>query len=250
MVVGYCTPNHDDLTVLPEARRRGHGRRLWRPPRASCASATRTCSSCTCHRTCRRRWRSPGSIGMVHRSSLWQFQLPPDGRRDRSRLRPSRRTSSCAPGTTPAIPTTTRGPRSCSRAFEGHPDPDALDAGAHPPRPRRPRTSTRAGSCSSPMPRPRTSSWRSAGLRSRDPATHPTGERTGDVGLIGVLPAWRRRGLGPRAAALGRDARCGTRGVGLIELSVEAANDRATALYRAHGFVPAIEWPHWVLPVS
>jgi len=27
-IVGYCTPNHDDLSVLPSARRRGHGRRL------------------------------------------------------------------------------------------------------------------------------------------------------------------------------------------------------------------------------
>ena len=28
VVVGYATPHHDDLAVLPSARRRGHGRRL------------------------------------------------------------------------------------------------------------------------------------------------------------------------------------------------------------------------------
>jgi mycothiol synthase len=75
-IVGYCTPNHDDLTVLPGARRRGHGRRLiaaasevvgarggdvlqlYVPPHlpASVAFAE--------------------AMGMVHRSSLWQFQLP------------------------------------------------------------------------------------------------------------------------------------------------------------------------------
>jgi ribosomal protein S18 acetylase RimI-like enzyme len=34
------------------------------------------------------------------------------------------------------------------------------------------------------------------------------------------------------------------RGAGRIVLAVEAANDRATRLYRAHGFEPIIEWPH------
>ena len=33
----------------------------------------------------------------------------------------------------------------------------------------------------------------------------------------------------------------------LIDLNVEASNERATRLYRAHGFQPAVEWPHWVL---
>jgi ribosomal protein S18 acetylase RimI-like enzyme len=31
---------------------------------------------------------------------------------------------------------------------------------------------------------------------------------------------------------------------------VEARNERATNLYRRHGFAPAIEWPHWVLPIA
>lgn len=35
-----------------------------------------------------------------------------------------------------------------------------------------------------------------------------------------------------------------------IELSVEAANERATALYRAHDLEPAIEWSHWVLALD
>jgi len=74
----------------------------------------------------------------------------------------------------------------------------------------------------------------------------PPGQRTGDVGLIGVLPAWRRRGLGRELLRWGVTELRG-RGAGRIELSVEAANDRATAMYRAHGFEPEIEWPHWVL---
>ena len=35
-----------------------------------------------------------------------------------------------------------------------------------------------------------------------------------------------------------------------IELSVAAANERATALYRAHDLEPAIEWSHWVLALD
>ena len=69
---------------------------------------------------------------------------------------------------------------------------------------------------------------------------------TGDVGLIGVLPEWRGRGLGRELLRWGV-AELRRRGAGLVELSVEAANERATTLYRAHGFEPAIEWPHWVL---
>jgi mycothiol synthase len=77
----------------------------------------------------------------------------------------------------------------------------------------------------------------------------PVAGRTGDVGLIGVLPSWRRRGLGRELLRWGVTT-LRARGAGPIELSVEAANDRATALYRAHGFLPDIEWPHWVLPVD
>ena len=77
-VVGNCTPNHDDLTVLPAARRRGHGRRLvagaleivrargdeelqlYVPPHlpASVAFAE--------------------AVGLRYRSSLWQFRLEAD----------------------------------------------------------------------------------------------------------------------------------------------------------------------------
>ena len=77
-VVGYCTPHHDDLTVLPSARRRGHGRRLvagaldvvrrqghdelqlYVPPHlpASVAFAE--------------------ALGFRYRSSLWMFVLGPE----------------------------------------------------------------------------------------------------------------------------------------------------------------------------
>ena len=74
-IAGYATPHHDDLTVHPAARRRGHGRRLvgaaleltrrrggdvlqlYVPPHlpASVAFAE--------------------ALGFTYRSSLWQFEL-------------------------------------------------------------------------------------------------------------------------------------------------------------------------------
>ena len=73
------------------------------------------------------------------------------------------------------------------------------------------------------------------------------GVAAGEIGLIGVVPAWRRRGLGRELLRWGVTELRG-RGVGPIELTVEAANDAATRLYRDAGFEPTVEWPHWVLP--
>jgi ribosomal protein S18 acetylase RimI-like enzyme len=73
--------------------------------------------------------------------------------------------------------------------------------------------------------------------------------RVGEVMLIGVLPAWRGRGLG-RELLRWAVSELRDRGAGAVQLSVEARNERATNLYRRHGFEPAIEWPHWVLPIA
>jgi hypothetical protein len=68
----------------------------------------------------------------------------------------------------------------------------------------------------------------------------------GYVNTNRVLPALRGRGLGGELLrwAVGY---LRSWGAGLIELSVEAANDRATELYRRHGVVPTIQWPNWTL---
>ena len=71
-------------------------------------------------------------------------------------------------------------------------------------------------------------------------------EIRGGVDFLGVVPAWRGRGIGREllrwAIAYNRDA-----GAGTIELNVEAANDRALTLYRDHGFTVEVEWPHYAL---
>jgi mycothiol synthase len=244
-IVGYCTPNHDDLTVLPGARRRGHGRRLiaaasevvgarggdvlqlYVPPHlpASVAFAE--------------------AMGMVHRSSLWQFQLPMTAAE-----------AVPAPAFPPEVVVRTWDDTRdvdyeawsafMLRAFQGHPTPmhwtPALIRHVHDAPGFDPGGVLLVADAAKPD-----ALVAFCRVEVADPEA-PAGQRTGDVGLIGVLPEWRRRGLGRELLRWSvRTLR--DRGVGLIELSVEAANDRATALYRAHGFVPAIEWPHWVLPV-
>ena len=239
-VVGYCTPHHDDLTVHPAFRRRGHGRRLvpaaldlvrrrghealqlYVPPHlpASVAFAD--------------------DLGFRYRSSLWQFQLPAD------RVVP-------APDF-PAGLETRHFDRAIDvdidawvafmlAAFEGHPTrmtwtPSVI---AH----------VNASPDFDPsgilLVTPTDEPDRPIAFARIETHLEEDGAITGDVGLIGVLPAWRGRGLGRELLRWGvTDLR--RRGAVRIELSVEAANERATGLYRAHGFEPDIEWPHWVLP--
>jgi mycothiol synthase len=243
-IVGYCTPHHDDLTVLPAARRHGHGRRL--------VTAALDVVRGRGHLELQLYvpLHLPGSIafaeavGLRYRSSLWMFVLDAG--------------TACPP---PAFPTDVVIRRwdvardtdfeawtaFMHAAFTGHPTPmswtAAIIAHVHT-----------------------TPDFDSEGIlivASRDEPDvpiaftrvelfdreAPAGQRTGDVGLIGVVPAWRRRGLGRELLRWGV-AELRGRGAGRIELSVEATNERATALYRAHGFEPSIEWPHWVLPTA
>jgi mycothiol synthase len=241
-VVGYCTPHFDDLTVAPAARRRGHGRRLvpaaldivrrreldelqvYVPPHLAGSVAFAT------------------ALGFRYRSSLWQFVLaddrpvPPPSFPPDVIVRPF--------GSTEAGDFV-RWTAFMHDTFEGHPtrmswtptvieavhadpafDPTGVlivAASAHPDRP-----------------------VAFARIELHD---DPAAGRTGDVGLIGVLPAWRGRGLG-RELLRWSVTTLRARGAERIELSVEAGNVRATGLYRAHGFEPEIEWPHWVLPVA
>ncbi|HYH92363.1 MAG TPA: GNAT family N-acetyltransferase [Candidatus Saccharimonadales bacterium] len=244
LVVGYCTPNHDDLTVLPSARRRGHGRRLvavalevarergqpelqlYVPPHLPASE------------------RFAEAVGLRYRSSLWQFQLAPE--RD------------VPPPVFPPDVTVRTFDLDLDRelaawttfmhaAFEGHPTPmnwtPSVIAHVHS----MPDFDPAGILVVRPVHGPdEPVAFARVELLEQD---QPAGARLGDVGLIGVLPEWRRRGLGRELLRWGV-GELRRRGAGRIELSVEALNDRATRLYQAHGFEPAIEWPHWVLPTG
>lgn len=240
-VVGYCTPNHDDLTVHPNARRRGHGRRLV--PAAVAIVRGRGSDELQLHVPD----HLPASVafaetlGFRYRSSLWQFRL-----------------ASGRPVLAPAFPADVA-VRAFSpelegdvaewvafmlACFEGHPTPmhwtPAVIAHVNAAPGFDPSGIRIVTALDDPRSR--------IGFARIETFEDETDGLTGDVGLIGVLPAWRRRGLGRELLRWAVDDLRG-RGAGPIDLSVEAANDRATALYRAHGFEPAVEWPHWVLPV-
>ncbi len=242
-IVGVCTPRMDVLTVHPDARRRGHGRRLALA--ALELARARGDDGVVLHVP----QHLPASVafatamGMTYRSSLWQFELtaaaavgvaPPDFPDDVVTRRWDDEIDTDFVAWTDFM----------SAAFEGHPTrmtwTPAVVEHVH------------AGP-----------TFDANGIlivaERVDPAriiaftrieTEPEGDGTlGEVGLIGVLPAWRGHGLGRELLRWGvgelRD-----RGCDRIVLAVEAANDRATRLYRSHGFKPIIEWPHWVLPLE
>lgn len=243
--VGYCTPDHDDLTVHPAARRRGHGRRLV----AAAVELVRDRDATDEVLQLYVPPHLPGSIafaeavGLRYRSSLWQFELAPD--RD---VPPPRFPSTVRTRTWDSA-TDTDYEAWCAfmhAAFEGHPTrmhwtPDIIRA-VHDAPGFDADGVLKVFDATAPD---RLVAFARVELRD---AHLPAGERIGEVGLIGVLPAWRGHGLGRELLRW-----CATelreRGAGVLELSVEAENERATGLYRAHGFEPAIEWPHWVLPV-
>lgn len=242
-VVGVCTPRADDLTVHPDARRRGHGRRLALAARK--IARARGDDALVLHVP----QHLPASVafaqalGMTYRSSLWQLQLSPE------------RAAAVPP---PAFDDAVRvriwddridtdfvaWTAFMAATFDGHPtritwDPEVIEHVHNGP------------------------SFDPRGIlivaERDDPArfvaftrveTEPEGDGLlGEIGLIGVVPAWRGRGLGRGLLRWGV-AELRGRGAGRIVLAVEAANDRATRLYRAHGFEPIIEWPHWGLALD
>lgn len=242
-IVGVCTPRMDDLTVHPNARRRGHGRRLALAARE--LARTRGDDGVALHVP----QHMAGSVafatamGMTYRSSLWQFELT------------AAAAVEVAPADFPEDVVTRRWDDDIdtdfvawtafmSAAFEGHPTPmrwtpavvEHVHAGP---------TFDAAGVL---VVAERDHPTRTIAFTRIE--TEPEGEgMLGEVGLIGVLPAWRGRGLGRELLRWGVGELRG-RGSHRIVLAVEAANERATRLYRSHGFEPIIEWPHWVLPLD
>jgi mycothiol synthase len=237
-VVGSCTPRSDMLTVHPDHRRRGHGRRL------ALAALEIVRSQGLADLILYGPADHPAAaafidaLGFRYHSSLWRFELP--------------RSVEVAG---PAFPV----------EFRVRPYSDAdLDAFVelandsfvdHP----------------TPMSFPHTAVAHVHGLPGFDPghillvadggdgpliawtktelSIGDDSARRGTIALIGVLPAWRGRGLGRELLRWGIDHLRGA-GAETIDLAVEAANDRALGLYRRTGFEPTIEWPHYSLSVA
>jgi mycothiol synthase len=235
-IVGYCSPRMDDITIHPEHRRRGHGRRLveaWVARKAALGEPDLVLHGPD-------RPAAAGfiaALGFVRRSSLWLFELdrdivvpPPDFPPDvvvRSyRDGDLRRFVAVA-----------------NASFADHPSPITFTeriVGQVHDLPDFDPTST---IIVFPADDPETPiGWAKAEHEVRD----GTNERHGSVSFIGVVPAWRGRGLGRQLLYWAVD-HCRGAGSGAVELNVEAANDRALELYRRTGFTPRVEWPHYAL---
>ncbi|HEY7523735.1 MAG TPA: GNAT family N-acetyltransferase [Candidatus Limnocylindrales bacterium] len=239
-VVGYCTPLRDDLTIHPDHRRRGHGRRLVAAARSLVASRGEDELVLYVPPHLPASGAFAASLGFRYRSSLWQFELSPE----------IPVPDAAFPGN--VVTRTWRGDedldawvRFVRASFEGHPTPIHLSPeivrriNAEPSfDPEGIRVVMTCDEPEVPIAYGRVELLADAG-----------GAPTGYVNGIGVLPAWRGRGLGRELLRWGV-GHLRLRGAGTIQLSVEAANERATDLYRRHGFVPDIEWPHWSLPAT
>lgn len=236
-VIGFCTPFLDELRVHPDHRRRGHGSRVV--PEAL--------------RIQRERGRDltlyvplhlPAStafaeqLGFRYHSSQWQFSLAPD-------------VTAARPSISPDVATRLVDPREIEdldgwvafmlASFEGHPSPTSFTVDGVRRRHETPGFDGSGVLVVAPADAP---DELVAFVRVE---SYPDGDTlAGEIGLIGVVPAWRRRVLGRDLLRWGI-AELPGRGVGPIELTVEAANDSATQLYRAHVFKPTVEWPHWSL---
>jgi mycothiol synthase len=240
-IVGLVQPRGDDLTVHPAHRRRGHGRALVAAGRdvvrAQGLDELRLYVPADL----------PGSVafaealGFRYRSSLWLFELAPGQPVPQPRFAPSVAVRPLA-----RDEDLERYVAFMNEAFRGHPSPMSWTVGqirhVHDLPDFDPSTILLAADATEPD--------RLVGfavLETNPASADEAGVPTGSVGLVGVVPAWRGRGLGRELLrwAVGELRR---RGIERIDLSVEAENEAATRLYRAHGFRPAVEWPHWVVP--
>ena len=239
-IVGYCTPRHDDVTVHPNHRRRGHGRRLVGA--ALDLVRSRGLPHLVLYGPADREPATGfiTALGFTYQSSLWMFELAPSVEVAAASfpedlvLRTFRAESDLAMFVELA-----------NASFRDHPTPLPFSEPA----------------IAHVMAMP---DFDPAGILLVSPGDEPDrpiawtkvlheltedGTRRGYVSWIGVRSEWRRRGLGQELLRWGigyvRAA-----GAETIELSVEAANDRALGLYRRTGFTPEVEWPHYALPTG
>jgi mycothiol synthase len=237
-VVGYVCQS-DDLTVHPDFRRRGHGRRLFAAGLELAAQAgwdefTLYVPS-----------SGPGrdfaqAMGMAYRSSLWRLELP--------------LATDVPEPVWPADVVTSefgdwlplqRYVDMINLTFADHPTPlswtlaQVQHAHAQP--------DFDASKILLVSPATRAANPIAFARIALEPQDDTGSAPTGEIRLVGVIPEWRGRGLGRELLRWGV-AELRARGAGRVQLTVEAQNDLALGLYRRTGFEPAVEWPHWTAP--
>jgi mycothiol synthase len=236
VVCGYVGPRQNDLTVHPDFRRRGHGRRLLEAGLAIAANAGLNEILLYVPPT------APGiafaqAVGLRYRSSLWLFSL-------------AQTITVPAPVWPDGVVVRAMGDwldlgklvALMNASFAGHPSPMTWTRAeleqAHGRQ--EPGQSTTLLVLPADRPDDPVAFVRTAVQPPQADALAPLGE----VRLVGVVPEWRGRGLGRELLRWGVEW-LRARGAGTISLNVEAENELALGLYRRTGFEPAVEWPHW-----
>jgi mycothiol synthase len=235
VLCGLVGPRQDDLTVHPEYRRHGHGRRLLEAGLGLAAS----------HGWEEIRLYVPPTdaaqafaraVGLSYRSSLWQFHLQPG-------------VAVPEPVWPAGVVARTFGDwlelgvfvALLNAAFAGHASPLEWTLQEIQRAHARPGFDPTAIVLVSPAERPdEPVGFVRTAIGLPEAGAAPVGE----IRLVGVLPEWRGRGLGRELLRWGV-AWLRSRGAGTIQLNVEAENELALGLYRRTGFEPAVEWPHW-----
>ena len=240
IIVGYCTPRHDDLTVHPDHRRRGHGRRLVAA--ALELERSRGLSHLVLYGPADKEPAAGfiEALGFMYQSSMWMFELAPS-------------VEVPAPAFPEDVVVRTFRPESdlatfvelANASFHDHPTPLTFTEQAVNHVHAMPDFDPAGILFASPRDEPdRPIAWTKV-----EHELTEAGVRRGYIPFIGVLPEWRGRGLGRELLRWGI-AYVRAAGAETIELSVEAANDRALGLYRRTGFTPEVEWPHYALPTG
>ena len=238
-IVGFCFSRMDELFVHPAFRRRGHGRRIVQALverlRALGERELRLHGPAL---EASRAFRE--ALGFRYATSLWKFELAPSVAVPR-------------PVFPPGIVARTYRDDDLSRfvavagdSFADHPSPltftEPMIAHVHGLPGFDPHGILLLFAAGDPDT---AIGW----AKAEHEVDGTGGVRRGSVAFIGVVPAWRGRGLGREllrwAITHARDA-----GAGTIELNVEAANDGAKALYLATGFTPEVEWRQYSLPTG
>jgi mycothiol synthase len=236
-IVGYCTPRLNDLSVHPEHRRRGHGRRLVQA--ALEVVRARRLPYLMLYAPLDR----PGArafvdaVGLRYHSSLWQFALAPDIVLPPPSFPPSVATRTFTPADLEAYV------ELLNDTFAEHPTPLTFTVDAVRFVHGLPEFDPAGVLLVTPADDPK----RFVAFIRTELSARDDGQREGDIALVGVRSEWRGLGLGRELLRWGV-ATLRRGGAPTITLSVEALNERATAIYRSAGFVPSVEWPHVVLP--
>jgi mycothiol synthase len=238
-VVGYTHPADVRLEVDPAYRRRGHGRGLLEAAQRLAAGAGDDQLELWVPRA------GPGrafaeAMGMRYRSSFHLLRLPepavvpPPGQIAGFAMR------QLIPGADDAAYVALM-----SAAFADHPSPMHFDLA----RIREAHASTGFAAEDVLLAHEAGDADRLAAFCRATVGPAEDRPRRGDIRLVGVAPAYRRRGLGRELLRWGI-AHVRAKGAVEVDLAVEALNAGALRLYVDAGFAPVAEWPRWVIASS